>query len=211
MNRVLHAQAHVNVSYARCCFMNIDSHFHFSVGRLSLDLVATVRHHASMPRDMLEPAGAASRWLEAACLTDMCLLLSATEEKELITLREAIRATVKAACAHAILPDAAVALLNHTAAEGLPIPYLDINTGRVIVSAPNPFKSALSMIARDAIDLVAGPALDQVKACAQDDCRTLFLDASRNSRRRWCSMDRCGSRAKAMTFRERHREALHEH
>jgi predicted RNA-binding Zn ribbon-like protein len=191
--------------------MNIDSHFHFSVGRLSLDLVATLRHYASMPKDTLEPVGAAARWLDAACLTDMCLLLSTTEETELITLREAIRATVKAACAHAILPDDAVALLNRTAAEGLPVPYLDTDTGRVTVSAPNPFRSALSMIARDAIDLVAGPALDQVKACAQNDCRTLFLDASRNSRRRWCSMDRCGSRAKAMTFRERHREALHEH
>ena len=191
--------------------MNIDSHFRLNVGRLSLDLAATVRRHASMPKDMLQPAGAAARWLEAARLTEMCLLLSVTQEREMITLREAVRATVKAACAHTTLPEDAVALLNCTAAEGLPTPYLDTKTGRVIISATNPFRSALSMIARDAIDLVAGPALHRVKVCAQDDCRTLFLDASRNASRRWCSMDRCGSRAKAVTFRERNRETLIEH
>jgi predicted RNA-binding Zn ribbon-like protein len=46
-------------------------------------------------------------------------------------------------------------------------------------------------------DLLAGPALDKVKRCANPDCGWLFLDDSRAGKRRWCSMSSCGNRAKA--------------
>jgi len=37
----------------------------------------------------------------------------------------------------------------------------------------------------------------------------LFLDVSPSVRRRWCSMDRCGSRAKGGAFRQRLKESSH--
>lgn len=61
-----------------------------------------------------------------------------------------------------------------------------------------------------AVDLVGGPLRSRIKACAQPGCWMLFLDASRSSRRRWGSMDRCGSRTKGETFRHRHKEDRHE-
>lgn len=46
-------------------------------------------------------------------------------------------------------------------------------------------------------DLLTGTKLDKVKRCANPDCGWLFLDDSRAGKRRWCSMQSCGNRAKA--------------
>ncbi len=37
----------------------------------------------------------------------------------------------------------------------------------------------------------------RLRACANPECRWLFVDASRNGSRRWCDMAACGNRAKA--------------
>jgi predicted RNA-binding Zn ribbon-like protein len=63
----------------------------------------------------------------------------------------------------------------------------------------------VSAIARDAIDLVAGPHAERIRECAADDCSLIFVDLSRPGQRRWCSMERCGNRAKQRT---RYRRAL---
>jgi predicted RNA-binding Zn ribbon-like protein len=52
-----------------------------------------------------------------------------------------------------------------------------------------------------AVQLLQAPKLDRLKACAA--CRFLFLDASRNNSRRWCSMETCGTQVKARRFVER--------
>jgi predicted RNA-binding Zn ribbon-like protein len=41
----------------------------------------------------------------------------------------------------------------------------------------------------------------RVKVCAADDCRWAFYDRSRNRSRTWCSMQVCGNREKARTWR----------
>jgi predicted RNA-binding Zn ribbon-like protein len=46
-------------------------------------------------------------------------------------------------------------------------------------------------------DLLAAPQLQRVRECANGKCLWLFLDESKNSTRRWCSMTACGNRAKA--------------
>ncbi|MDN4615195.1 CGNR zinc finger domain-containing protein [Leifsonia sp. F6_8S_P_1B] len=45
--------------------------------------------------------------------------------------------------------------------------------------------------------------LSRVKLCGGEDCRWAFYDASRNGSRQWCSMEVCGNRQKARTFRAR--------
>lgn len=45
--------------------------------------------------------------------------------------------------------------------------------------------------------LLASTDLERLKVCATCDCDWLFLDTSRNGRRRWCQMNICGSREKA--------------
>jgi len=55
-------------------------------------------------------------------------------------------------------------------------------------------------------DLLTSDRLAQVKLCAGEDCGWLFLDASRNQSRRWCSMSDCGNRAKAKRYYRRHKD-----
>lgn len=45
----------------------------------------------------------------------------------------------------------------------------------------------------------------RVRRCAHPACVLYFFDTSRNGTRRWCSMDGCGSRAKAARHYQRHR------
>jgi predicted RNA-binding Zn ribbon-like protein len=52
-------------------------------------------------------------------------------------------------------------------------------------------------VLHDVADLLTSPELGRVGQCADDRCGWLFLDASRNRSRRWCSMEACGNRAKA--------------
>jgi predicted RNA-binding Zn ribbon-like protein len=56
-------------------------------------------------------------------------------------------------------------------------------------------------------DLLAGPRLDRVRRCANPECGWLFFDDSRAGKRRWCSMQACGNRAKARRHYHRSREA----
>lgn len=62
-------------------------------------------------------------------------------------------------------------------------------------------------VIRDAADLLTGDSLDRVGQCADiSGCGWLFLDTSRNRSRRWCSMETCGNRAKAMRHYRRTKE-----
>jgi predicted RNA-binding Zn ribbon-like protein len=54
-----------------------------------------------------------------------------------------------------------------------------------------------------ALDLLMRAPLPRLKRCGR--CRWLFIDASRNGSRRWCSMEECGSAVKQERFVERRR------
>lgn len=59
-------------------------------------------------------------------------------------------------------------------------------------------------ILRAAADLLTGPDLALVRECGR--CSWLFLDRSRNRRRRWCKMEVCGNRSKAERHHRRQRD-----
>jgi predicted RNA-binding Zn ribbon-like protein len=61
---------------------------------------------------------------------------------------------------------------------------------------------ALSAMAREAVDLFAH-AQERIRECAAADCDLIFYDDSRSNNRRWCSMQRCGNRAKVRAHRSR--------
>jgi len=60
---------------------------------------------------------------------------------------------------------------------------------------------ALSAMAREAVELFAPQQRERIRACAAEDCGLVFYDESRSNNRRWCSMKRCGNRAKVRTHR----------
>lgn len=65
--------------------------------------------------------------------------------------------------------------------------------------------SPLGAIARLGADLLVTAAPNSIRCCAGPDCGWLFHDTSPNKRRRWCSMESCGNRAKARRHYERHK------
>lgn len=56
-------------------------------------------------------------------------------------------------------------------------------------------------VVQAAVDLLRSDRLARLKQCR--NCRWLFLDASRNRSRRWCSMQHCGTAAKVRATRAR--------
>ncbi len=60
---------------------------------------------------------------------------------------------------------------------------------------------ALSELARQAVELFAYRERERIRECAADDCDIVFYDDSRSNNRRWCSMQRCGNRAKVRKHR----------
>jgi predicted RNA-binding Zn ribbon-like protein len=99
------------------------------------------------------------------------------------------------------LDRAAIENVNAAAARPPVVPRLD--PAGALNHEPASALQALSSLARDAIDLLSGPLGDRIRTCAAPDCELLFVDASRPGRRRWCSMERCGSLAKMRAYRAR--------
>ena len=62
---------------------------------------------------------------------------------------------------------------------------------------------ALPVLAREAVELFTANPTDRIRECAADDCGLVFYDESRSNNRRWCSMQRCGNRAKVRAHRAR--------
>jgi predicted RNA-binding Zn ribbon-like protein len=75
-------------------------------------------------------------------------------------------------------------------------------------SSPSDFDAPLWPIARSAAELLASDQLQFVRACASKTCEWLFLDESKNHRRRWCDMTKCGNRAKVRSFYTRQKKAI---
>jgi predicted RNA-binding Zn ribbon-like protein len=65
-----------------------------------------------------------------------------------------------------------------------------------------------SSLARDMIEVATGQLASRVKRCEGANCAIPFVDTSRPGSRRWCSMDRCGNRAKVAAHRRRNRQEI---
>ena len=173
----------------------------FRTGRPCLDLVHTGGVGRWTAAELVHDADDAGHWLALVLDLDA---VSAREEDvaPLRELREALWQLAQAAVERRPFRPHDVAVVNAAAAAAPPRVELTPD-GRARTAGPVSATQALSALARDAIDLLTGPLAGRVRTCAADDCELLFVDASRPGRRRWCSMERCGSRAKM----RRHRAA----
>jgi predicted RNA-binding Zn ribbon-like protein len=127
-----------------------------------------------------------------------------------IALREAIHRIFSAIAEGKHAPDGDVAALDAALAEALPMLRL-VRAGDEFAWAWAGEEGALERmlwpVAYSAAELLTSPALARVGQCANDLCRWLFLDGSRNHSRRWCDMADCGNRAKARRHYRRTRRA----
>ena len=128
-----------------------------------------------------------------------------------VQLREAISEIFYALARNKPAPAAALVILNQHVREAAQ--HLGLVAGRQhfewkFESDSYDLFAPLWPIARDAAELLASERLQYVRACASKTCEWLFLDESKNHRRRWCDMTKCGNRAKVRRFYVRKRKAV---
>ncbi|MBL8961304.1 MAG: CGNR zinc finger domain-containing protein [Gemmatimonadetes bacterium] len=74
---------------------------------------------------------------------------------------------------------------------------------RTFVPVGDAFAALLIPVIESAADALIDGELARVRRCGDPRCTRVFLDDTRNGRRRWCEMSTCGNRAKAARWRER--------
>ncbi|MFD6068564.1 CGNR zinc finger domain-containing protein [Amycolatopsis lurida] len=180
--------------------------YRFDPGSLSLEFMLTggpgpyERYEiAHTPSDLAEWF-TGSRLALTAPLTDV--RIRPAELAALKELRGALYRVAPALARGEAPSDDDLAVLNSGTAE-TPRPLVDPKTGRLAWAPPVTGKQLLGAVSRDAIGLVAGERSGRVRECSADDCHLLFFDTSRSGNRRWCSMERCGNRAKIRAYRAR--------
>ena len=72
-------------------------------------------------------------------------------------------------------------------------------------AARAPVAAVLGPLALSAVDVVMRAERRRIKQCGGDHCGWLFIDTTKNNRRRWCEMEVCGNRAKQKRLRGRRR------
>jgi predicted RNA-binding Zn ribbon-like protein len=164
-----------------------------------LEFLATLAGRHRQPRERLVTPDDLGRWLTLSglALGAVCTPRQLTEARE---LREAIYRLLDAARGEGSPVSEDVDLVNTWARRAKPAPQLD-SALRLHRHAPSACTASLAEIAAAAVDLISGPDQARVRNCADPTCSLMFIDRSRPGRRRWCSMERCGNRAKTARYR----------
>ncbi|WP_329286811.1 CGNR zinc finger domain-containing protein [Streptomyces sp. NBC_00691] len=116
-------------------------------------------------------------------------------------LRKSIHTAATAAALQDALPACAVQVINDRSAQGRAAAILTAEGQRQWrLSSPSCVEDALSVIASDAIGLIAGERDGKLALCASPTCQAVFFDTSRSRTRRWRDMNTCGNRQKQARF-----------
>jgi predicted RNA-binding Zn ribbon-like protein len=181
----------------------------FDAGATALDFVYTARFRTNF--GAFVAAQTVSDWLftrfDGLSATDgVSDVLGERELADAGALRTAIESLARSIVGGGELDSRDVDIVNLYAATPDIPPVLAGATRQAGHSSIRPGQ-ALSSIAREAIALFGNEGRERVRECEAADCQLIFYDDSRAASRRWCSMQRCGNRAKVRAFRERGAEA----
>lgn len=106
----------------------------------------------------------------------------------------------------------AVDLVNTLLVEGEARPQLVRHGGwgwhlhATSAEAPLPQRMAVEA-AMAALDVIRSGALNRLRRCAGQGCSNVFVDFSRNGKRRFCDSGQCGNRVHVAAYRARRRAA----
>jgi predicted RNA-binding Zn ribbon-like protein len=178
--------------------------FPFHHGRVALSFVGTVGDRGSLATERVGTPRALAAWLLAAGLVAEPVTPSPAQVRRALALREAIARAVRALVAGDEPRESDVELINGVARRWGPRIALDPRTLTVVHATRTPVETALGRIAVDAIELLGDAGeRSRLRACGLDSCAAIFLTPAGRRERRWCSMERCGNRAKVSSFRTR--------
>jgi predicted RNA-binding Zn ribbon-like protein len=178
--------------------------FFFDAGALCLDFAHSGGEGRYAVFETLHTPGDLAEWLAQPPLAaELTVPASAGDLTVAKALRQAIWDVAHARAAHHPLPADGVAIINRAAAAAPLQPALSGDGTAMDWSPPVLARQALSSLAREMIELLAGPLGERIRECASDNCPLVFVDTSRPGARRWCAMERCGNRHKLREHRAR--------
>jgi predicted RNA-binding Zn ribbon-like protein len=179
----------------------------FHRGSLALDFIGTVGFRRSnAPLERIPDAAEFGAWLAQAGLVSAQTALPSDDDYERALRLRATLWRAGSALADGSTPAGADrAAINDAACEtrGGHVAldeYLELRA-----TSERPIDFALGRIASDAIEVFARKR-ERLMHCELADCGGLLLANERGERRRWCSMELCGNRAKVAAHRKRRTE-----
>ena len=178
--------------------------FLFLGERLAVDLLNTV-----VGQDLLQSPRDVAAWAEAAGVLPHGALGGSTagqEPERLRRFRETLRRALVAWAVGRTHPRGLIALLNRHLGRDPEVSEVTASRGKVVTRrrpTGAPLERLYGAVARSAAELLAGGDPRRLRKCANPSCRLMFYDVSKAGRRRWCSMQTCGGRAKVRAFYRR--------
>ncbi|MER5281358.1 CGNR zinc finger domain-containing protein [Streptomyces sp. NPDC002809] len=103
-------------------------------------------------------------------------------------------------------PESALRGLNEAQRVAPAVRYAEWNGDAVVVTSrrAGPLgQRVAAALAEEVAELLADPAVARIRECEAEDCTMLFVPA--HPRRRWCSAERCGNRARVARYYRRHK------
>jgi predicted RNA-binding Zn ribbon-like protein len=196
---------------------NADHSFYFVGNLLCLDFVNTEIIAQGERADLLTSFGDLVRWLQAATLLAPAEAGSAEKRwgdasrgkeayHEGILLRKALRTMAERLTAGKSADRTTLEQINRVLASRPTYQQVEIKGSKFVSRQHTVSESArhlLVPIAESAAWLLEHGDPSLLRRCENPDCILFFYDTTKNKRRRWCSMDACGSRAKAAAYYRR--------
>ncbi|MFI9771288.1 CGNR zinc finger domain-containing protein [Streptomyces sp. NPDC052415] len=171
----------------------------FRLGKvLATSFTGTLSERCGEPLERIPVPSRLMDWLAVNGLTVASCTQSQLERAR--ELREAIHTAATAVANQNSLPSSAVQVINDCSAQGLASAILTAEGAREWQLKSASLEDALSVIAADAISLLAGEREGKISLCASPTCQAAFLDTSRGGTRKWCDMNTCGNREKKARF-----------
>ncbi len=163
-------------------------------------LVNTVDHRRRT--DELRTPRALADWLQRWRLWGDSAELGDAELERALAVREGLR-TLVAGNARQKVDAAALERLDQAMAKPTIRVRFAAGTPQLEVAVGG-FEGALGHLGRIVARANQEGVWRRLKVCRGEVCGWAFYDSSPNAKRKWCSMQRCGNRVKARTFRQRH-------
>ena len=175
--------------------------FQFVGNNLALDFVNTRIVLQGVQVDLLSTPEQLVSWLATAGI-DFDSNIDEKDLKQVDKLREAISRLITAFRRGDEAPTASLSVFNSYLLRRKRVQQLECeDSGFCLKPAEvdRTLSSILGEIATSTADLLTTTPATKIRKCEGADCVLVFKDISRTQKRRWCSMEVCGNRAKAAT------------
>jgi predicted RNA-binding Zn ribbon-like protein len=172
----------------------------FRLGKvLATSFTATLTERCGSAVERIPTPNRLVDWLAVSGLAvESCTTAQLERARE---LRESIHAAATAAARREPLPVSAVQIINDCSIQGRAAAVLTPEGNRQWrLGATSSVEDALSVVAADAISIIAGERDGKLALCASPTCRAAFFDTSQSRTRKWCEMNTCGNREKKARF-----------